>query len=157
MATNSYLNIPTEKADLIERKVDSPQPEAFRFLYHKGQPLKTDFIPTFMDEHQQKIREKRRQCGKMASVVVNQHKERKYKLSDFSVSLFLNIEKGKEILWKDDSLKKDYPAIALGFTCSGKGYSVVDNQTHLSYYLFDYVNNNPYNDFSTIEEASADE
>lgn len=157
MPRNSYLNVPEEIANKIEKKVDSPQSETFRFLYHTGKPNQKDFIPTFKDERQKELRERRKQLGKMANVVVEQHSPIKNNISEYAVSLFSDLEKGKKILWKNDSSKKDYPAIAKGPTDSDKGYTVLDKNQHISYFLFDYDNNSPYSDFSTIEEAENNE
>lgn len=155
MAINNYLNVPEEIADKIESREEISSLINYRFLYQRGNPLPSDFIPTFMDEKQKEIREKRSLCGGMAKAVVSQH--RKVKIGEYSVSLFIDLTKGKDQLWKNDSYKKDYPAIAVGPTNKQKGYAVQNNDYHISYFLFDYISNNPYNEFTIIEEAVFDE
>ena len=155
MAIHSYLNIPLNIADKIETKEEVCYKNNYRFLYQKGDPLPTDFVPTFMDDKQEEIRERRKLCGDPAYVVVSQHKKKS--LGDYAVSLFLDLETAKKCLWKNDSYKKDYPAIAIGSTNQRKGYAINDKDCHVSYFLFDYVTNSPYNDFRTIEEADIDE
>lgn len=155
MAEHNYLNIPKEIANKFEAKEEVCYLKNYRFLYQRGKPLPTDFVPTFVDKKQQEIREKRKQCGDVAATVVSQHK--KLKVGDYSVSLFIDLEAAKNIMWKNDSYKKDYPAIAVGITDQSKGYAILDKEAHVSYFLFDYINNNPYDDFYTIEEADIDE
>lgn len=155
MAKNSYRNIPDEIVAEIEMQQEEFFVETYRGLYQKGAPQATDFIPTFKDVKQQEIIEKRKKCGRMAEVIVSNHRE--LSLGDYSVSLFSTLEKAIKVLWRNESYKKDHPAIALGPTSEKRGYSVKDKDKHISYYLFDYVSNNPFKDFVTIQEADINE
>lgn len=155
MSKNKYLNVPEDITEQIDEMLDAGSITGYRCLYHLGDPTNEDFLPTFVDDNQKRIREVRRRCGPMADVVVSEHKETNP--SEYSVSLYSTIESLKKCLWKNDSYKKDYPAIAVGDTSKSKGKTVKDSKKHISYYLFDYVGNNPHCDFATIEEAKFDE
>lgn len=155
MVRHSFLNVPDDIVAKIEEQPQSNFEVTFRLLYHKGLPEASDFLPTFVDEKQREIREKRKNCGTMANIVVSHHK--KPNVKDYGVSLSLSLDDAKKKFWKNAASKKDYPAIAQGPTNPSKGYSVKDNETHVSYYLYDYVDNNPFEEFCTIEEADLDD
>lgn len=155
MQYRSFLNVPIEIAKQIIAKEECHTNCCFRALYQKGNPKETDFFPTFVDENQKRIWEHRESCGGMAKCIVSKRKE--LKPDDYSVSLIKTIEEAKKKFWKNDSYKKDHPAIACGFTDPLKGYPTNGNNLHISYFLYDYIQNNPYVDFVTVEEATIDE
>ena len=155
MAKPTFLNVPEGIAQKILEQPELHTESGYRGLYQKGSPKETDFLPTFVDRQQQRIREERRRCGPMAKSIVEKHKTAAP--GDFAVSLFCSLERIKEVLWRDDSMKKDHPAIARGPTKSSRGYAVRGKDGHISYYLFDYEENNPCSDFVTVEEATFDE
>ena len=155
MSKNTFFNVPDDIVAKIEALDLHYSSNCFRALYQKGNPRPSDFLPTFVDENQKRIRESRAQCGNMAKEVVSMHKATK--VGDYAVSLGLSLEDVKKKFWKNESYKKDYPAIARGSTEPKRGISVKDNESHISYFLYDYLNNNPSSDFVTIEEAVIDE
>ena len=108
-----------------------------------------------MDEQQQRIRENRMRCGPMASSIVSIKK--KLGKGDYAVSLYSTLERAKEKLWRSESQRKDHPALACGPTLNNRGRSIEGVDGHILYYLYDYIDNNPCSDFTTIEEAKTDE
>ena len=139
-----FLNIP----DDIEEIIKSFEPESFnkvfRMISHTGPFKPTDFYPTFADSKQKERVEKARLKGGPANVVVSM------KTSEYGVSLSIN----KALLkHKFKSHRDEYPVIASGKTDSNKGVAHLDKEEHVSYYLFNYLDEtmNPYTDFEKEE------
>ena len=70
----------------------------------------------------------------------------------YGVSLFTDLDALKEMLKKKVSLDRKINSFSKGFTTITKGISTKANShCHLEYYLYDYENNNPKDDFEIIE------
>ena len=148
-----FLNIP----DNIENIINDYEEEQFFHVYHAithlGDPFPIDFYPTFADEQQMKRIRSALNKGGMARVVVQQANNEmspKY----YGVSLFISKEALANRFWRRN--KDRYPGVVVGNTDLNKGKAHLDDDSHVSYYLFNYEDEskNPYKDFS---EAIIDE
>lgn len=84
----------------------------------------------------------------------NQIKTFKRKLvqSDYSVSVFTDLDALKKTVKKYPTLNAKTKAYAKGFTTKIRGISCKENiNHHVDYYLYDYEFNSPKDDFSVIE------
>lgn len=85
---------------------------------------------------------------------LNQLKTFKRKLvqSDYSVSVFTDLDALKKTVTKYPSLDAKTKAYAKGFTTIDRGISYKENSDHhVNYFLYDYELNSPKDDFSVIE------
>ena len=70
----------------------------------------------------------------------------------YGVSLFTDLESLKNNLKRFPALADTIKAYAKGFTSKNRGVSTrKDKRNHVNYYLYDYVNNSPKDDFSIVE------
>lgn len=77
---------------------------------------------------------------------------RKFVQSDYSVSVFTDLDALKATVKRFPSLDAKTKAYAKGFTTINRGISHKENSNHhVNYFLYDYELNSPKNDFSVIE------
>lgn len=145
-----FLNIPDDFENIITSYVPERFNNVYRLITHKGTLLPIDFYPTFVDTAQLERIEKAKTKGGPASVVASQVNNG---IQDYSVSLIPDIIVARKALKKRS---KVFSAIACGYTDDSKGVAHQDNSSHISYYLYDYIVLNPYEDFSE-EECIQDE
>ena len=110
--------------------------EVYRAL-RGNEVTKEDFYPTFIERNSKKKRklfEPRNQ-------------------SDYSVSVFRTMESIMLLFNSNWGFHKSHKAIAKGCTTKRRGYSYdADKNGHIDYFLYDYLENNPYEDFKYCEE-----
>ena len=87
----------------------------------------------------------------MASFIANQ-KVGKADSSYFSLSLCPTLDIAKKRFQYSSEAKKIHPQIAVGATKDARGVAIKDKPKHISYYLYDYEDNNPYVDFKVDKE-----
>lgn len=105
----------------------------FRAVYNSELSYR-DFIPWILDPHTKKS---------------NPFAQAR-KLECYGVSLFLDPNKLKKLL----STNALYVGVAKGFTSAERGVCSPQNkETHVDYYLKDYVNNSPAPDFVFLQEG----
>lgn len=123
----------------------------YRAIRHTGDFIPEDFYPTFDDPYKKDKIESMALKGGMADIVTSHRSKTNF----YSLSLFIDKRSVKDIFWRRH--KRDFPVIAIGHTDSAKGIAHLDDVSHVSYYLFDYKdeNLNPYRDFK--EDELADE
>lgn len=73
-------------------------------------------------------------------------------LNKYSTSVFTDIDMLKKKIEQVPILKKKKKAIAEGFTTNSRGVSTKKKDGHVNYYLYDYMNNSPKDDFKICEE-----
>ena len=79
---------------------------------------------------------------------------KKFQKSDYSVSLFTDLE----VLKSKTSFSKKYNSYSKGFTSNKRGISTRESESkHVNYYLYDYIENSPCDDFSVIEVIDNEE
>lgn len=104
---------------------------------------KEDFFPTFLEKR------KRKAMNKVDSVKAC------FERGDYSVSLFDTIDGIKKIYNAYPLFRKNHNWIAKGFTSRKRGISYTANKNgHIDYFLYDYNDNNPYQDFELIQEIN---
>ncbi len=70
----------------------------------------------------------------------------------YGMSVFTDLESLKRLVEKYPSMKAKMNAYAKGFTSISRGVSLKeDKKHHVEYFLYDYENNSPKDDFSVIE------
>ena len=75
-----------------------------------------------------------------------------FKQPEYGLSLFTNLDSLKKTVLRLPALKAKTKAYAKGFTTIIRGVSTKENNLHhVEYYLYDYENNSPKDDFSIIE------
>lgn len=127
-----------------EKEKHIPHSVVFRALRHKTVE-KEDFYPTFIE---QGIRNKNK---------LFRDSEKPESQSDYSVSLNTSLA-SLCALFKLSGFRKNHEGVAKGFTSDKRGYSyAADKKGHVDYFLFDYINNNPCDDFQLVEEGSKGE
>lgn len=149
-----FLNIPDDIEEIINEYDEEQFFYVYRAIRHRGPLVPKDFYPTFDDVYQKESIEAARNKGGMARIVAEQA-ELEMDPSYFAVSLSTSKNYVKYKFWRRK--KEEYPIIAVGHTDKTKGKAHLDNDNHVSYYLFDYQDKkkNPYNDFE--EDESIDE
>lgn len=108
-----------------------------RALY-SDELTKEDFIPTFLDAKQ------RRKAAFDPTA-----------LSSYSISLFIDYETYKIYCSTNRSFREKHKAVARGFTSEKRGISCVlnpSNSKHIDYFLFDFEQNGPLEDFEVLHE-----
>lgn len=102
-------------------------PIAFRATRSTDSLKKEDFLPSFIE---------------------NPNKTKIWK-DLYSMSLFKEEKELNEKLLSVPTLSKKTKSISIGFTCANRGVSILTRKStgHISYFLFDSYNNNPYPDF----------
>lgn len=144
-----FLNIPEK----FENQIVTVESGCFlgvcRGIRHLGDLSPKDFFPSFCDEEQKKAREMIRNKGEIGKAVFD-FKEPS-SLSECSVSLSLDLNSFKQKFWSTPSTCAAFPEVAIGNTDKSKGVANKDGKHHISYFLFDYENDNPYVDFSVKE------
>lgn len=145
-----FLNIPDNIEDIINCYEVEQFDCVYRAVRHKGKPVPKDFYPTFDDDEQKAEIEAALLKGGMANAVASQ-KDLEDKPSYYAVSLSISKEYLKDKFWRRK--KTRYPSILCGHTDSAKGKAHMDDEVHVSYFLFNYedVDCNPYNDFNEDE------
>ena len=124
-----FKDIPKEcRPDLA---INDEFQEVFRGTSNISVLDKTDFLPTFVEYRNQK------------KLWKNQFNNSSY----YSVSLFTSLDKLKE---KTKMIKR-IKSYSKGFTTIKRGISILNSDSHIDYFLYDYDNNNPYLDFVIIE------
>lgn len=119
-------------------------PVVFRALRHKTVE-KEDFYPTFIEQ------------GNRNKNKLFRDSEKPESQSDYSVSLNTSLA-SLCALFKLSGFRKNHEGVAKGFTSDKRGYSyAADKKGHVDYFLFDYINNNPCDDFQLVEEVSKGE
>lgn len=148
-----FLNIPDNIEEIINGYEYEQFDCVFRAVRHKGNPIPKDFYPTFDDDEQKAEIESALAKGGMAYAVASQ-KELENDPSYYSVSLTISKDAIKNKFWRRK--KTRYPSIVSGHTNPHKGKAHMDDDIHISYFLFDYkdVNKNPYNDFKEDESIN---
>ena len=74
------------------------------------------------------------------------------------ICLFTSAESLKLLFESSVGFRRNHKSIAKGFTTIKRGYSYEANQKgHVDYYLYDYLENNPYEDFTWCEEMNNNE
>ncbi len=75
-----------------------------------------------------------------------------FKQPFFGTSIYTNLDSLRKTVCKYPALNSKIKAYAVGFTTIEKGISTrEDSNHHVDYYLYDYVNNSPKNDFNILE------
>lgn len=121
-------------------------PVVFRALRHKTVE-KEDFYPTCIEQEQ-----RNRNMNNLF-----RDSEELESQSNYSVSLNTSL-KSLCALFKLSGFRRNHEGVAKGFTSDKRGYSyAADKKGHVDYFLFDYINNNPCDDFQLVEEVSKDE
>ena len=144
-----FLNIP----DSVEEAISELDVEEFFAVYrairHTGDFVPEDFYPSFDDPYQKEKIQLTSLKGGMADIVTSHRSKTNF----YSMSLFIDKRTVKDIFWRRH--RRDFPVIAIGHTDSAKGIAHLDDASHVSYYLFDYKdeNLNPYRDFKEDERA----
>lgn len=111
---------------------------AYRFIFHEGDLCKEDFYPSSYRENL-----------KMQSYEKDQ--------SSYSVSLFASKMSAEHVLKTAVGLSKKTKQFGVGNTDITYGVSTMPSKSgHIDYYLYDYMDNNPYICF-TIERRGTDE
>ena len=138
--------------DLFSYIPDNLKPEAekhvpystvFRALHHKTVE-KEDFYPTIIEQRKN-------------GLFRGHGSEKPESQSSYSVSLNISLDFIRA-LFKLQGFRKNHEGIAEGSTSVKRGYSYAANEKgHVDYFLFDYINNNPCDDFQLVEEESKDE
>ena len=84
----------------------------------------------------------------------NQNKtfKRQFKKPEYGLSVFTNLDSLKDTVERIPALAERTNAYAKGFTTIKRGISLKeDKKHHVEYYLYDYENNSPKDDFEIIE------
>jgi hypothetical protein len=144
-----FLNVPKEIEDQIMSMPSEDYLDTFRGIRHFGPFSSNDFLPSFVDQAQKMAREKIASKGPLGHALSSF--KNKFCPTDYSVSLFSSLDSIKGKLWATKSGKAAFPIIAEGKTDPQKGRTIIDCNFHVSYYLFDYVNNSPVGDFHSVE------
>lgn len=146
-----FLNIPESIEDKIMELEVEEFSSVYRAIRHLGEFRPEDFYPYFDDPYKKSNNESMSSKGGMANIIASQGGD----IGMYSLSLFVNKKAIKDVFWRRH--KRDFPVIAIGHTDSNKGLAHLDNDSHVSYYLFDYKNEqkNPYKDF--IKDECIDE
>lgn len=77
---------------------------------------------------------------------------RLFKQPEYGLSLFTNLDSLKNTVSKLPALNAKTKAFAKGFTSINRGVSTRENKVHhVEYYLYDYENNSPKDDFKICE------
>lgn len=149
-----FLNVPDRIEDIINGYEYEQFDCVYRAIRHSGDPIPKDFYPTFDDDEQKAEIEAAMSKGDMAFVIARQ-KELENNPSYYSVSLAISKDSLKDKFWRRK--KTRYPSIVVGHTDPHKGKAHMEDDAHVSYFIFDYkdVDKNPYNDFK--EDESVDE
>lgn len=154
--SKSFKNVPDEIAEEISKKVHESFAAVYRAIGHVGALEPEDFYPTFADEKNKRLAEKHRKKGGMANVIASQRIAVTIETSSVSLCPTFEIaeKRVKNLYWFSSEAKKNHPgiAVAVGATNEARGVSVQDNPSHISYYLYDYEENNPCVDFQVLEE-----
>ena len=75
-----------------------------------------------------------------------------FKQPYFGTSVFTNLENLRSVVKNFPALGTKIKAYAVGFTSIEKGISKKENlNNHVDYYLYDYINNSPKDDFNILE------
>lgn len=123
-----FRDIPTELWPQILKIQHIDHKKVYRAVRNNKNISSSDFLPTSI-----------------------QRKSRNFlkKLSNYSVSLFCDkIELIKTI----NSIPSMPNEIVVGFTTIERGISdKANNKTHVNYFLYDYIHNNPFTDFTSEE------
>lgn len=71
---------------------------------------------------------------------------------DYGMSLFTDLASLKDVVDRFPALKESTKSFAKGFTTLKRGISLKENSKHhVEYYLYDYEDNSPKDDFEIIE------
>ena len=141
-----FLNIPKNFVDIINSYIPEQFDNVYRLITHEGPFLPTDFYPTFVDDLQLERIRRAKEKGGPANVVASQTSEND--VTFYSVSLITDINFAKRVKKRHPNT---FPVIACGSTSELKGIANQDKSFHVSYYLYDYINLNPYTDFCEEE------
>ena len=77
---------------------------------------------------------------------------------EYGMSTYTDLDTLKSIVEKYPKLNKATKAYAKGFTSIRRGISLEENkQHHVEYFLYDYENNSPKDDFVIVEVRKEDE
>lgn len=74
-----------------------------------------------------------------------------FKQPEYGMSVFTDLETLKRVVAKYPSLDASTNAYAKGFTTIKRGISLEENKHHVDYFLYDYVDNSPKDDFEIVE------
>lgn len=126
--------IPDEFKPTADKHVEYS--EVYRAL-HGYNVTKEDFYPTIIERNSKKK-------GKLF-----EPREQ----GDYSVSVFRTMKAIKLLFDSSMGFRNSHKAIAKGCTTKRRGYSYeADKKGHIDYFLYDYLENNPYEDFKYCEE-----
>lgn len=150
--SSSFKEIPEDIAKAISSYPPEDHKPVYRAIRHSGPLEAKDFYPSFVDEKQQERRLQMSRKGGMANVISKQIKPKKEDIEYYGLSLFTSLDMAKNKFQSSPKFKKLFPCIAVGKTCREKGVAHKDDDCHVSYYLYDYENNNPFVDFEILEE-----
>lgn len=145
-----FKNVPQEIENDILNLSNDNITVAYRAVPNPNNLRPTDFYPTFIDDLIKRNIEETKQKGNMACVIASQSKSNN--VSRYSLSLLNNRDVAFNKFFRRQN--KKYHGLAKGFCDNNKGVSHLDNDSHVSFYLYDYENcdKNPYNDFEIIEQ-----
>ena len=140
-----FKNIPDFFVSQIQEEKHEDFYCVYRGIRHTHELTKEDFYPSAFDPYRQKTITLDK--GPLYNFIARQP------ISDvqhYSVSLFLSLT----ALRKSLRSRNTFPSVAKGVTKKEKGVSVLDHGEHISYYLYDYENEDmsPYTDFKLFEE-----
>lgn len=75
-----------------------------------------------------------------------------FKQPEYGMSIYTNLDSLKQVVEKFPKLNNTTNAYAKGFTSIKRGISCKENsQHHVEYFLFDYEENSPKDDFKIVE------
>ena len=125
-------DIPTSVVDDIYKNQDYHRRNVYRAISHNViTTVKEDFLPSFMD------------LEYIPLILTTGH---------YGLSVFEDLEKLKNTVASSKRLYNSTIGYAFGFTNFDRGiWTNPDNKTHINYFLFDWDNNNPFDDFEIIE------
>ena len=98
----------------------------------------------------------------LPSNINNMHQLKTFKRQvnpgDYSLSVFTDLDSLKRILSYCPALLEKTKALAKGFTTISRGISYQENsEHHVDYFLYDYENNSPKDDFAIVEVINYEE
>ena len=130
---NEFKHIPKEMWPDQSQHVDYK--EVYRATHSLDVLTNNDFLPWNIEHANQ-----RKTFGNL------------FKQPEYGMSVYTKLEPLKNIVDKYPKLSASINAYAKGFTTIKRGVSLKESKNnHVEYYLYDYINNNPKDDFKIIE------
>ena len=125
----SYIKSDVARRQILEHEGECYDQYVFRALY-SNEITVGDFIPSIFD-----MRATRKKGYNPDSP------------GSYSVSLFPSLDVYRLKCDASKGFRTSHPAVAVGKTSLLRGYSCRDNDIHVSYFLYDYEDNSPAEDF----------